>query len=256
MPYVLTPGTRERLYYALHRAGAPATPLLLIHGAGGNHLQWPAALRRLPDADVYALDLSGHGRSEGQGCQSIAAYRDAVLELMEGLHMERAVLVGHSMGGAIALEMALRYPNRMAGLVMIGSGARLRVAPALLQGLQSDFPRAVELLCLRLFAEDAPEQLRRTGCQQLLQADPQVVYDDFVACDRFDSMGELGRVETPTLVIGGTADRMTPPKYSRYLAEQIPGASLELIPGGGHMVMLEQPQPVARAISAFLGRLD
>ncbi|MGQ9586265.1 MAG: alpha/beta fold hydrolase [Anaerolineae bacterium] len=253
MPFIPVQG--ERLFYARHRGGLRATPLLLIHGAGGSHLQWPAALRRLPDADTYVPDLPGHGRSKGAGRQSIAAYRDAILGFMDGIGMERSALAGHSMGGAIALEMALRYPNRLMGLVLIGSGARLRVAPALLEGLQTDFRGAVEQLCAWLFAESAPEQLRRTARQQLLAASPQVVYGDFLACDRFDVMGELGRVETPTLVVCGTADRMTPLKYSQHLAGAIPGARLETIPGGGHMVMLEQPETVAQAVRAFLGRL-
>jgi pimeloyl-ACP methyl ester carboxylesterase len=110
----------------------------------------------------------------------------------------------------------------------------------------------VEQLVQWLFAEGAPERFRRAARQQLLEANPQVVYGDFLACDAFDVMQELPRVETPTLVICGTATVMTPLNYSEYLAAHIPGARLEVVPGGGHMVMLEQPEPVARAVSAFL----
>ncbi|MGC8838661.1 MAG: alpha/beta fold hydrolase [Anaerolineae bacterium] len=252
MPWLRIPDTGERLFYALHRAEGARAEVVLIHGAGGSHVHWPAALRRLPGATVYALDLPGHGRSEGEGRQSLGAYRDAVRAFLEAAALERAVLVGHSMGGAIALEVALRYPRRLAGLVLVGSGARLRVAPALLQALREDYPRAVENLVQWLFAEGAPEQTRRAARRQLLEANPRVVYGDFLACDAFDVMAELPQVETPTLVVCGTEDRMTPLKYSEYLAAHIPGARLEVIPGGGHMVMLEQPEPVARAVSAFL----
>ena len=252
MPWLRISEAGERLYYALHRAEGARTEVVLVHGAGGSHVHWPVALRRLPEATVYALDLPGHGRSEGEGRRSIGAYRDVVRAFLEAAGLEKAVLVGHSMGGAIALEVALRYPNRLRGLVLVGSGARLRVAPALLQGLQEDYPHAVEQLVQWLFAQGAPEPLRRAARQQLLEANPQVVYGDFLACDAFDVMQELPRVETPTLVICGTADVMTPLKYSEYLAAHIPGARLEVVPGGGHMVMLEQPEPVARAVSAFL----
>lgn len=252
MPWLRISETGERLYYALHRAEGARTAVVLIHGAGGSHVHWPAALRRLPGATVYALDLPGHGHSEGEGRQSIGGYRDVVRAFLEAAGLERAILVGHSMGGAIALEVALRYPKRLAGLVLVGSGARLRVAPALLQGLREDYPRAVENLVQWLFAGSAPEQTRRAARRQLLEANPGVVLGDFLACDAFDVMAELPRVETPTLVVCGTEDRMTPLKYSEYLAAHIPGARLEAIPGGGHMVMLEQPEPVARAVAAFL----
>lgn len=252
MPWLRISETGERLYYALHRAEGARTAVVLIHGAGGSHVHWPAALRRLPGATVYALDLPGHGHSEGEGRQSIGGYRDVVRAFLEAAGLERAILVGHSMGGAIALEVALRYPRRLAGLVLVGSGARLRVAPALLQGLREDYPRAVENLVQWLFAGSAPEQTRRAARRQLLEANPGVVLGDFLACDAFDVMAELPRVETPTLVVCGTEDRMTPLKYSEYLAAHIPGARLEAIPGGGHMVMLEQPEPVARAVAAFL----
>ncbi|MBC7223640.1 MAG: alpha/beta hydrolase [Anaerolineae bacterium] len=256
MPWLPLPESGERLYYALHRAEGARGPVVLVHGAGGSHLHWPAALRRLPEATVYALDLPGHGRSEGEGRRSIAAYRDVVRSFLEAAGLEQAVLVGHSMGGAIALEVALRYPRRVRGLVLVGSGARLRVAPALLQALQEDYPRAVESLVQWLFAKDAPEQLRRTARQQLLGVPPQVVYGDFLACDGFDVMGELPQVEAPTLAVCGTEDVMTPLKYSQYLAAHIPQAHLEVVPGGGHMVMLEQPEPVARAVAAFLRQLQ
>lgn len=252
MPWLRIPDMGERLFYALHRGEGARTAVVLVHGAGGSHVHWPAALRRLPGATVYALDLPGHGRSEGEGRRSIGAYRDVVRAFLEAAGLERAVLVGHSMGGAIALEVALRYPQRLAGLVLVGSGARLRVAPALLQALREDYPRAVETLVQWLFAESASEQARRAARRQLLEANPQVVYGDFLACDAFDVMGELPRVETPTLVLCGTEDRMTPLKYSEYLAAHIPGARLEAIPGGGHMVMLEQSEPVAQAVAAFL----
>ena len=244
----------EKIFF-FHHQGAPEgqRTLVFIHGAGGSHLHWsPPQLRRLAKANTYALDLPGHGKSEGQGRTSINAYADFVAAFLETLGLEKVTLVGHSMGGATALDFALRYPERLAGLVLVGSGARLRVAPAILNGICQDFQAAVRLICDYAFAPDVPEPLKREGRRQIRQVHPNVLYGDFAACDTFDVMDRLGEIRCPTLAICGTADRLTPPKYSTYLRDNIPGAQLVLVEGAGHMVMLEQPEAVSQAIADFI----
>jgi pimeloyl-ACP methyl ester carboxylesterase len=254
MPYVTVTG--ERTFYALYQGDVRGKRnLVLVHGAGGSHLDWPAPLRRLRGANVYALDLPGHGRSEGAGRSSIAAYRDFLLAFLDGLGLERVVVIGHSMGGAISLGFALHYPDRLDGLILVGSGARLRVAPAILTGILSDFEATVDLVCDYAFGPGATEQLKRLGRQRLLKTPPEVLHGDYAACDAFDVMERLGEVRCPTLVIGGTADRLTPPKYSVYLRDHIPGAELVLVDAAGHMVMLEKPEVVNKAISRFVASL-
>lgn len=251
MPYTDVAG--ERIFYFHHRGGPEGRGgLVFVHGAGGSHLNWPPQLRRLAAANTYALDLPGHGQSEGRGRTSISAYADFVAAVLESLGLEKATLVGHSMGGAIALDLALRYPGKLAGLVLVGSGARLRVAPAILDGIRQDFQAAVRLICDWAFAPEAPEQLKRIGRRQMEQTHPDVLYGDFAACDAFDVMDCLGEIRCPTLAICGTADRLTPPKYSTYLRDHIPAAQLVLIEGAGHMVMLERPTAVAQAIADFI----
>jgi pimeloyl-ACP methyl ester carboxylesterase len=251
MSYVTIAG--ERTFYALYQGDvAGKRNLVLVHGAGGSHLDWPAPLRRLKGANVYALDLPGHGRSEGPGRSSITAYRDFLLAFLDALGLERATVVGHSMGGGIALAFALHYPDRLAGLILVGSGARLRVAPAILTGILPDFEATVDLILDYAFGPGATEQLKRLGRQRLLKTPPQVLHGDYAACDAFDVMERLGEVRCPTLVICGTADRLTPPKYAIYLRDHIPGAELVLVDAAGHMVMLEKPEIVARAISKFI----
>ena len=102
------------------------TSLLLIHGAGGSYLSWPADLRRLPGKDVLAIDLPGHGDSPGESSDSIGAYAEQVLDFLDQLKIDRVVLGGHSMGGAIAMQLCLDHPGRVAGLILIGSGAKRR----------------------------------------------------------------------------------------------------------------------------------
>jgi len=252
MPYVKI--NNERIFYSAWDGDPEGEhpPLVLGHGAGGTHLHWPPQLRRLRNADVYALDLSGHGHSPGQGRDSIAAYGEVILAWAGALSLPPFVLAGHSMGGAIALDLALNHAERLAGLVLVASGARLRVHPDILQGVQDDFPATAKLICDWALGDAASEQNRRQYLRRLLEVNPAVLRGDFLACDAFDVRPRLGEIAVPTLVIGGAEDRLTPPRFSEYLGEHIPNAQLLLVEGAGHMVMLEQPQRVTEAIAGFL----
>lgn len=166
--------------------------------------------------------------------------------------MQRVVLVGHSMGGAIVQRFALNHTSTAEGLVLVGTGARLRVLPRILEGLLSDFDSTVDMLLGYAYAEDAPSQLVESDKREWLANPPEVIHGDFLACDNFDVMERLGEIRCPTLVLCGEDDLLTPAKYGRYLEENIPNATLNIVPGAGHMVMLEQPEQVNRAIEEFL----
>jgi pimeloyl-ACP methyl ester carboxylesterase len=249
MPYAET--VRGDLFYTLSRGLVDAPRVVWVHGAGGTHLHWPAELRRLSGAAVYTLDLPGHGRSGRAGCDTIGEYAEAVAAFLHAVAVERAVICGHSMGGAIALTLALDS-DCVAGLVLVGTGARLRVAPAILDGIRSDFAGSVELVTRFAWSPEAPARLIELGRRAFLETDPDVFWGDFLACDRFDVMERLGEIQIPTLVITGTADRLTPVKYARFLAESVSGARLTTIEGAGHMVMLERPAEVEKAVREFL----
>ncbi|MGB9776588.1 MAG: alpha/beta fold hydrolase [Anaerolineae bacterium] len=248
MPFAQIGG--QALFYTLSGRGGPA--LILIHGAGGNHLHWPAALRRMPGATVYAVDLPGHGRSEGPGRERIEDYAADIVRFMDAVGVPRAVLVGHSMGGAIAQMTALTAPERVAGLVLVGTGARLRVAPAILDGILQDARGTLDLITEWAWGPEADPAMVARGRQMMARVHPSVVGGDFAACDRFDVRERVGEITAPTLVITGSEDRMTPPKFGQWLAEHIPGARFVLVEGAGHMVMLEKPDQVAGAVQAWL----
>ncbi len=243
LSYTVSHGAEERA----------SSPLMLIHGAGGSRLDWPADLRRLADAAVYTLDLPGHGRSGGKGRDAIADYAADVVAFLDEIGIQQAVVAGHSMGGAVALTMALNSPERVTGLVLIGTGARLRVAPAILERIPIDFEAAVDIITRTAWATDVSPELVDLGRERLREAGSDVLLGDLTACDRFDVMERLGEIDVPTLVIAGSADRLAPVKYARYLAEHISGAQIAIVEGAGHMVMLEQPAEVADAVREFLG---
>jgi len=249
MPYAET--AMGDLFYTLSQGATDGPTLVLVHGAGGTRLHWPAELRRLPGATVYTLDLPGHGRSRGEGRDTIECYAEAVVAFLHAVGIEQAVAVGHSMGGAIAMTLALDFADCVAGLVLVATGARLRVAPAILEGVRSDFEGAVELITRFAWSPEAPPALAELGRQSFLETGPDVLLGDFTACDRFDVVERLREIKTPTLVIAGTADQLTPVKYARFLTEHIPGARCVIIEGAGHMVMLERSAEVAKAVLEF-----
>ncbi|MEW5986097.1 MAG: alpha/beta fold hydrolase [Chloroflexota bacterium] len=248
---------KRRVYYEAHGRPTPTSPtLLLIHGAGRTHVAWPAELRHLPQAAVYALDLPGHGRSDGPGRTAVGDYADVVLAFIEALDLQRAVVVGHSMGGAIAQTIGLRHHPAVRGLVLVGTGARLRVAPAILGPILVNFETAVQTITSNEWGPQAPAGLIEEGRVALLQVAPVVLHGDYTACNAFDVMGQLERIALPTLVLAGTADKMTPPKFGQFLAEHIAGAHLVTLEGAGHNMMLEQPGAVAKAIGEFLREIE
>jgi pimeloyl-ACP methyl ester carboxylesterase len=249
MPLIDTP--RGELFYATKRDSDGGPVLVLVHGAGGSHLHWPAQLRRLSGATVHSLDLPGHGRSQGSGCDTIEGYVAALVAFFDGVGLSSAVVVGHSMGGAIAQKLALAQPERVQALVLVGTGAKLRVAPAILEGVKHDFDQVVDLITRYAWSAEADPALKNLGREALRQTGPEVLLSDFLACDRFDIMDRVSEIDVPALVIGGTSDKLTPIKYSRFLAEQMPNAQLTIVEGAGHMVMLERPEETVSALREF-----
>jgi pimeloyl-ACP methyl ester carboxylesterase len=249
MPY------QNGIAYFENRTSLDASnPLVLIHGAGGSYLSWPPEIRRLPSSKIYALELPGHGQSPGEGLESIEVMSSAVAGWLEALHLRQVILTGHSMGAAIALQLALERPEWICGLVLLGAGASLPVNPRLLEaaGQPESFPKAVELIVRWSFSSQSPEKLKTQVATRLTQTRPLTLQRDLQACMDFNISQRLAEIDAPTLVICGSEDKMTPPEQARFLVEHIPGARLALVQGAGHMLMLEQPETITRLIQAFV----
>lgn len=247
--------TFSGIFYTLShpRETSRFPPLLLIHGAGGMNLSWPAQVRRLANKTVLAPDLPNHGKSVTLAFQTLEEIANTLLNWLDGLKMRQVDVCGHSMGGAISLLLALQAPQRVRKLILIGSAARLAVNPVLLElAAQPDtLPRAVELLIKWSFAPGTSQRLKELTARRLLDNHPHTLYQDLAACNRFDLSGELDKIKQPALILTGEFDRMTPIPGAQELAKKLANAHFEIIPNSGHMVVLEQPNWIAQWLWDF-----
>lgn len=226
--------------------------LLFIHGAGGGADLWRSQTAYFPNS--VAMDLPGHPK--GQGFHSIEDYANWVRGYVYAREMAPVVLVGHSMGGAIAQCLAVNHPEMLRGLVLVSTGARLKVAPQIFQVLEGDYEKAVDFMLGNSFGPEASPELLEDVKRLRLRVPREVVRGDFEACDHFDMMQRMGDIAAPTLIICGSADKMTPVKYCQYLLSHIAGSRLEEIPGAGHNVMLEKPIEFNNALERFWKELE
>ncbi len=237
------------LYFERYGKGKP---VLFIHGAGGSTLAWhyqKEDLRRT--LEVVLIDLPGHGSSPGQAPDAIEAHGEAVAAAIREMGIEGCIIAGHSMGGAIAMSLALSRPEVLSGIILVGTGARLKVLPAILRNIGHAKEATVRSIVDFAFSSSASPELKEAGFSEMMKCDSETIFRDFTACDRFDMLAGVKAVRVPTLIVCGSDDRLTPPAYSQYLHGQIAGSSLELIDGAGHMVMLEKPGEVNRTIARF-----
>ncbi len=227
--------------------------LVFIHGSGNTGLVWHYQAKHFADSE--AISLPGH--PQGEPCISIDDYAEWLHRYVQEKGYSQPVLVGHSMGGAVALAYALAYPKDVKALVLIGTGARLRVSPDILEFIEAGIDSPATWL--KDFVEPSYSRVapavREKVINKMVEVGPAVQLNDFRCCDRFDIMDRVHQIEAPTLVICGAEDDMTPVRYSQYLADKIAGARLVIIQGGSHHFFLEKPQDANQAIETFLNGL-
>ena len=232
--------------------------ILFVHGAGSNGHTW----HRQIDAfgakhSPIALDLPGHGRSAGvEGLRTVHDYADFVAAFLDQLKIKSAVILGHSMGGAIAMDLGLRHAARVEALILSCTAPKFNVTADRIEGL-----RAITMgRAPQAFNTDgySPRTLKenfdvvREGWMEQIKTDPRVRYTDIVACSQVDLRDAIAKIDKPTLVIAGADDQGTTPADAEFIASKIRGAARKIIPDAGHYIPRERPAEYNAAIEQFV----
>ena len=268
---LVTAAPLAHLRWAPAAGSAAKPPVLLMHGIGGGRQAWGeagsdtgAALAAAGHLTL-AIDFPGYGLSPAIEPFDLAGLARSVIALIDALAAGPAVLVGHSMGGMVAQEVAATAPERLAGLVLASTSPAFGKPGGDWQRgfLQSRFAPldaglgmaglAAQLVPAMVAPGTAPPVL--AAAQAMMAGVPEATYRRAVtALVAFDRRGNLPQIAVPTGVITGEHDATAPPEVSRRMAERIPGAICTIVPGAGHLLNLEQPAAFNAALLAHLSR--
>lgn len=236
--------------------------IVFIHGAGDSSAVWERQQEAFSKQhQVLAVDLLGHGsRLAENGFDTHENNAAEVCRLMDQRGMKKAIVAGHSMGGAVALMVALNHPERVQGLVLVATGARMKMRPDFLEQARESAakygntkPGATHIIPVEQMVHPSmPPAIVEYLKEKTGQASAQATYADFQANNNFDVMSRLPEIKVPTLVAGGSDDRMAPQKFAEFLANNIQGARLEILTPSGHYPQVEQEQAFHRALEAFI----
>jgi pimeloyl-ACP methyl ester carboxylesterase len=228
--------------------------IIFVHGSGACRDIWRYQTRYFPDS--HAITLPGH--PHGQILKSVDECVDWLRKYIKRRAFKDAVLAGHSFGGAVTLMYGLEYPQELKGIIIIGSGARLRVHPVFLtpceEAIKGDphkWHEMIEEMCCR-----TPAGYKREIIAKQKAIGPAAMLNDFRCCDKFDIMDRVHEIKLPVLIICGELDVLTPAKYANYLGAKIADSRVVIVPGAGHFVFAEKPQLVNKAIDDFLKEIS
>lgn len=235
--------------------GPSSCNVVYLHGAGGCAGIWSRHIDLLDPAHrAISLDHPGHGTSSGPAPKEIISYAETLRRFIRALSLEPVVLVGHSMGGAVAIRTAIDDPSLVDRLVLVGTGAKLRVAPMIIESLKAaaDQPGPIGAMERFAFSPSTPENIVDEFISMVSETSPASRLSAFLACNNFDTMEEIAGIKMDTMVIVGAEDRLTPVKYAQFLHDRLENATLEVIGEAGHMVMLEQWGTFSDRVNRFL----
>ncbi len=229
--------------------------IVFIHGAGGSSAFWTAQVEALAErVNTVALDLPGHGRSDGNGHDRIEDYARAVVDFISTIETPRPIPCGLSLGGAITQQLLLDFPDLFKAGILISTGSKLKVAPEIFDAIEKDIKGYVDMI-VKLVASKATDPDRvKSFKDDTARCKSEILIQDFRACDHFDVMQRLGSITSPVLVVTAEDDQVTPPKYGDFMEKSIAKASRVHIMEAGHIVTMEKPEEVNRAIIEFLDR--
>jgi len=256
-------GKQAFAYTAAHALDRAKPTIVFVHGAGLDHSWFGLQSRYFGHHgfNVLAVDLPGHGRSEGPPLASIEALADWVLRLLDAAKIERASIVGHSMGTLITLECAARHAKRVERVAFLGIAVPMKVSPAFLEAARKNEQTAFDMDTIWGHAPQVPlggnpnpgMWMYGDTLARLARLAPGVLYAGLKACSDYAAgLESAAKVRCPALLVLGHRDQMTPPKGARKLAAAIPGARTVVLPPSGHSLMAEAPDATLDALIGFL----
>jgi pimeloyl-ACP methyl ester carboxylesterase len=228
--------------------------LIFIHGAALINIFWESQVKSLAEvANTIAMDLPGHGTSRSPGKESIADYARSVMDFINLIDAPRPVIpCGLSMGGAITQKLLIDNVDFFPAGILMNTGARLRVMPAIFEAVEKDYGSFVKMLCDTAISKKSDAEKLGAKIEECTKCRPDVALGDFRACDNFDVIEKLGLIEVPVLVLAANHDNITPFKYGTFLERNIKNARLVTIEDAGHLSPIEKPDKVSEAIHDFL----
>ncbi len=237
--------------------------IVFIHGAGLDHTVWLLQSRYFAHhgCNVVALDLPGHGQSQGTALSDIQAMADWVVRLLDGLDIERATLVGHSMGSLVSLEAGARHPQRVSRLALLGTSLPLAVSEPLLTAARNNDHGAIDMIALwghgraaQLGGHPVPGMWMMGNTVRLLEhSPPGVLYKDLNACSEYRTgLDSARRIHCPVLLVLARQDRMTPVANAEELIHSLGNLHTVILEDCGHMMLAEQPDQVLDTLKGFI----
>lgn len=255
-------GQRIFAYTGSHQPQAGQPAIVFVHGAAMDHSAWILQSRYFAfhQHNVYALDLPGHGRSDGKALPSITAMADWLGRFFTAADIDQALLVGHSMGSLAVLECAARLPERVRALALLATAVPMPVSEQLLTAAAEDTASAITMITAwahspasHFGGNPAPGLWMTGGGRRLLErAAAGVLHTDLQACNDYTAgLSSATKVQCPTLLVLGKRDLMTPPRAAQALSHALPQTQTVLLPGCGHMPLYERPDEVLDALIDF-----
>ncbi len=229
--------------------------IVFIHGTGQDHSIWELPIRYFTrhHRNVLAVDLPGHGRSAGEPLETVEEMSDWVIRVLDKTGISRAALTGHSLGSLIAIAAAARHPERVRSIALVAVTVPMPVSPRLLDNARQNRHEALEMLNYWGFSKSAQlggSRMLDAGLRLLEQARPGVIYTDLKACNEYsEGLAHAEKVECPALLILGEQDKLTPVRSAQKVLQALPHAEHVIMPGCGHALLAEQPDPVLHQLT-------
>ncbi|MFC1854222.1 alpha/beta fold hydrolase, partial [candidate division CSSED10-310 bacterium] len=226
--------------------------IIFLHGSGGTNILWQYQVKALSEKmNAIAINLPGHGNSAGPGMDRIADYAKSVSTFNKSINVRHPVICGLSIGGAIVLQLLIDEQENFKGGIIVNSGAKLKVMPLIFEIIEKDYLGFINLIYKFGVSQKTDPAKLKSLVESMALCSAEVTRGDFNACNTFNVMEQLNKINTPVLVITASDDQLTPIKYGQFLAEHIQNATIANIEDAGHLSPVERPEEVTRIIHDF-----